>query len=220
MKQIDFDAQKPIVVGDVESANGELAIIGKVPLTAVKPLTRYDYTILDLSRAVFEEEQESYSVCMGYGHSGPVYGSSGVRTVDVLKRLLENVTALTLILPDNVARRHMNVINGNKRIFSVRVSENCKLFSMVGDDVYNKKKTTLVFTPRPVVYCNCERCGKSFLKDNLLPLATGGYVCRECYYVAYNSCFWCGRYFRKEDLKIDKIYGEPCCADCWDAEMY
>jgi hypothetical protein len=214
MKQIETISFSPELVGEIKSANGELALVGRVPLNVVKTLTRFEYETLDLSRAVFEEEEEEYSVYMGYGHRGPYYGGSRVRKVDVLKRLLENVTALTLILPDDVARRHMTAINGNKMIFSVHVSENCKLFSMVGDDVYNKKKTTLLFTPRSVVFCKCEKCGNSVLKDKLLPLATGGYVCMDCFYKGYDSCFWCGRYFKKNDLRRSEYDDNMYCSEC------
>ena len=121
---------------------------GNINLSEVKKIIKSRYRILDLSEAIMGVEKESWSVFLGYSHSGPVYGSSGVRDVEIFRRLLEKVTADTVILPDNVARRHLNTILDNKNIKKVKVSENCKLFSMVGEDLYNKKGTILMFKVR------------------------------------------------------------------------
>lgn len=153
MKQINSITKSPTLRSEIASAEGELALIGTVPLNVISLLQDFKYEVLDLSQAEFGEEDEDYVVCLGYSHSGPVYGASGVRKVDVLKRLMEDLTTKTLVLPDNVALRHINAIikrnNGKAHIFAVRVSDNCKLFSMVGDDVYNKKGTKLVFKAQP-----------------------------------------------------------------------
>lgn len=149
MKQIDSITRTPALRDEIAAAEGELALVGKVPLNVIETLSIFDYKVLDLSRAIFGQEEEAYQIILGYGcNYAPVYGGSGVRTVDVLKRLLENLRASLVILPDDVARRHTNAINKNENILAARVSENCKLFSMVGEDVYNKKKTKLVFPQR------------------------------------------------------------------------
>ena len=56
MKQIESITFSPELVGEIKSANGELALVGRVPLNVVKTLTCFEYETLDLSRAVFEEE--------------------------------------------------------------------------------------------------------------------------------------------------------------------
>ena len=94
------------------------------------------------------EGEEEWSVRLGYSHYGPVMGESGTRKVEILKRILERVTADYIILPDNVSRRHINTIIRNPKIKCVKVSENCKLFSMVGDTLCNKKKTIEIFKPK------------------------------------------------------------------------
>lgn len=149
MKQIESITKSPALRDEIAAAGGELSLVGIVPLNVVETLTMYDYKVLDLSHAIFGHEEETYQIILGYRcNYCPVYGGTGVRTVDVLKRLLENLKATLVILPDDVARRHMNAIGKNEKILAARVSENCKLFAMVGEDVYNKKKSTLVFSKR------------------------------------------------------------------------
>lgn len=149
MKRIESITKSSELRDEIAEAGGELSLVGPVPLNVIETLTHFDFKVLDLSQAIFGEEEETYQIILGYQcNFVPVYGGSGVRTVDVLKRLLENLKASLVILPDDVARRHLNAINRNERVLAARVSENCKLFSMVGEDVYNKKQTTLVFPHR------------------------------------------------------------------------
>ena len=149
MKQIESITKTPALLGEIAAAEGELSLVGAVPLNVLGTLFEYDYKVLDLSQAIFGQEEETYQIILGYQcNYVPVYGGTGVRVVDVLKRLLENVKASLVILPDDVARRHMNAIVRNEKIRAACVSENCKLFAMVGEDVYNKKKSSLVFSKR------------------------------------------------------------------------
>lgn len=117
-------------------------------LTDVESLKQYKYDELDLSEVIIKEESENWQNFLGYSHSGPVYGASGEKKIDVLNKLLSEISANTVFLPDDVAKRHVNTIIKNDNIKSVKVSENCKLFSMVEEDLYNKKKTSLIFKSR------------------------------------------------------------------------
>lgn len=116
-----------------------------IKLGEIQKMGRYRYKILDLSDSNFGEQEERK--CSGMSHWGSA-GSVWVSTVEVIKRILETVTADVVILPDDIARRHINAIKKNGSIKSVRVSENCKLFSMIGDDLYNKKGKILIYKSR------------------------------------------------------------------------
>lgn len=113
-------------------------------LKDIESIIQYKYVELDLSDIIIKEELENWQIFLGYSHSGPVYGASGEKKIDVLNKLLSEISAHTVYLPDDVAKRHINTINKNENIKSVKVSENCKLFAMVKDDLYNKKKTKLI----------------------------------------------------------------------------
>ena len=113
-------------------------------LKDVESLIQFKYCELDLSDVIIKDESENWKTFLGYSHSGPVYGASGEKKIDVLNKLLSEISAHTVYLPDDVAKRHINTINKNENIKSVKLSENCKLFAMVEDDLYNKKKTKLI----------------------------------------------------------------------------
>lgn len=122
--------------------------VGKVSLTDVNIMTYRSYKVLDLSEAEFGIEMERWQQILGYRcNFCPVTGRSGYRKVEVLKRLLEEVIAETVILPDDVCRRHINVIKGNRDIHYVVVGPDCRLFSMKDDALMNKKGTKLIFQP-------------------------------------------------------------------------
>lgn len=129
----------------LNDSSEEVAIIGKVTLDDAISLYNNHYEVLDLSQGTFGYETEEWCQCLGWSHYGPVYGNSGVRSVDVLRRLLERVNATKVILPDDVARRHMNTIKKNLHILQVEVGEGCKLYSMKDGNVYNKKDTIMMF---------------------------------------------------------------------------
>lgn len=121
---------------------------GKVTLDDVKKMSGERYDVLDLTEAEFGFEEEYWEQVLGYGcNFCAVVGNSGYRDVEVLKRLLGEVTAHTVILPDDVCRRHVNVIIRNPNIIYAEVRPTCKLFSMKGNALMNKKGTKLVYQP-------------------------------------------------------------------------
>lgn len=120
---------------------------GTVTLEDVATLASKHYQTLDLTKAVWGTEEEYWEVCMGWSHCGPVIGNSGYRDVEVLLRLLETADAETVILPDDVMRRHINRIAANPKIMVAKVGADCRLFSMDGDKIMNRKGTKLVYDP-------------------------------------------------------------------------
>lgn len=123
----------------------ELKLTGQVDLNVLNALKRYEYDFLDISEAEFGIDQEEWYTCLGWSHSGPVYGNSGWRDVEVLKRFLEEINAKTVFLPDNVMRRHINAAKRNEHIKELLVSQNCPLFAYDDGKLMNKKKTKLIF---------------------------------------------------------------------------
>lgn len=123
----------------------ELKLIGEIDLSALEELNRHDFDFLDISEAEFGIDQEEWSVCLGWSHCGPVYGNSGWRDVEVLKRFLEEINAKVLLLPDNVLRRHINAAKKNPTIDELQVSDNCPIFAYEDGKLMNKKKTKPVF---------------------------------------------------------------------------
>lgn len=123
----------------------EKKIEGKLDLKGLKPLLEEEYEFLDISEAEMGVESEKWEVCLGWSHSGPVYGNSGWRDVEVLKRLLEQINAQTILLPDSVQRRHINAAKKNPHIKQLQVRPTCRLFTFEDGKLMNKKKTLLVF---------------------------------------------------------------------------
>ena len=120
-------------------------IEGNLDLKGLMPLLEEEYEFLDISEAEMGVDEEKWEVCLGWSHSGPVYGNSGWRKVEVLKRLLEQINAHTILLPDSVMRRHINAAKKNPHIKELQVSSNCPLFSYEDGKLMNKKKTKPVF---------------------------------------------------------------------------
>ena len=120
-------------------------VIGSLDLKGLESLLENEYDFLDISEAEMGIDEERWEVCLGWSHSGPVYGNSGWRKVEVLKRLLEQVNAKTILLPDNVMRRHINAAKKNPHIKELQVSPNCPLFAYEDGKLMNKKKTKPVF---------------------------------------------------------------------------
>lgn len=125
--------------------NKELKLIGEINLNTLAVLVHHDYDFLDISEAEFGIDEEEWSVCLGWSHSGPVYGNSGWRDVEVLKRFLEEINAKSILLPDNVQRRHINAAKKNTNIKELQVSPNCPIFAFEDGKLMNKKKTKPVF---------------------------------------------------------------------------
>ena len=120
-------------------------VTGPLDLKGLESLLENEYDFLDISEAEMGIDEERWEVCLGWSHSGPVYGNSGWRKVEVLKRLLEQVNAKTILLPDNVMRRHINAAKKNPHIKELQVSPNCPIFAYEDGKLMNKKKTKPVF---------------------------------------------------------------------------
>ena len=120
-------------------------VTGPLDLKGLESLLENEYDFLDISEAEMGIDEERWEVCLGWSHSGPVYGNSGWRKVEVLKRLLEQINAKTILLPDNVMRRHINAAKKNPHIKELQVSPNCPLFAYEDGKLMNKKKTKPVF---------------------------------------------------------------------------
>ena len=120
-------------------------VIGPLDLKGLESLLEDEYDFLDISEAEIGIDEERWEVCLGWSHSGPVYGNSGWRKVEVLKRLLEQINAKTILLPDDVQRRHINAAKKNPHIKELQVSPNCPLFAFEDGKLMNKKKTKPVF---------------------------------------------------------------------------
>ena len=120
-------------------------VTGPLDLKGLESLLENEYEFLDISEAEMGIDDEKWEVCLGWSHSGPVYGNSGWRKVEVLKRLLEQINAKTILLPDDVQRRHINAAKKNRHIKELQVSPNCPLFAFEDGKLMNKKKTKPVF---------------------------------------------------------------------------
>lgn len=120
-------------------------ITGDFHLEDIETISSRIYDYLDVSEATFGSQMEEWSQFLGMSHSGPVYGNSGIREVDILLRFISSVKVATLVLPDDVQRRHINAAKNNKYIRQLIVRDSCKLFSYVDGKLMNKKKTLTVF---------------------------------------------------------------------------
>ena len=69
--------------------NKNLKLTGEVTLDVLEKLNCYEYEYLDITEAEFGIDYEKWEVCLGWSHWGPVYGNSGYRKVEVLRRFLE-----------------------------------------------------------------------------------------------------------------------------------
>jgi hypothetical protein len=120
-------------------------VTGPLVLKDLGSLLENEYEFLDILEAEMGIDEEQWEVCLGRSHSGPVYGNSGWRKVEVLKRLLEQINSKTILLPDDVQRRHINAAKKNPHIKELQVSPNCPLFAYEDGKLMNKKKTKPVF---------------------------------------------------------------------------
>lgn len=143
METITVNVSIPNYEGKLTHKN--LKLTGEVTLNVLSVLNRYDYDFIDISEVEFGIDEEKYNVCLGWSHSGPVYGNSGYRKVEMLRRFLEQIKAKTILLPDNVMRRHINSACYNRNIEQLKVTDNCKLFANKDGKLMNKKKTKIVF---------------------------------------------------------------------------
>ena len=143
METLTVNVSIPNYEGKLTHKN--LKLTGEVTLNVLSVLNRYDYDFIDISEVEFGIDEEKYNVCLGWSHSGPVYGNSGYRKVEMLRRFLEQIKAKTILLPDNVMRRHINSACYNRNIEQLKVTDNCKLFANKDGKLMNKKKTKIVF---------------------------------------------------------------------------
>ena len=120
-------------------------ITGDFHLEDIETMSSRIYDYLDVSEATFGSEMEEWSQFLGMSHSGPVYGNSGTREVDILLRFISSIKVATLVLPDDVQRRHINAAKNNQYIKQLIVRDSCKLFSYVDGKLMNKKKTLIAF---------------------------------------------------------------------------
>ncbi len=123
----------------------EHKVEGSLDLKGLNSLLENEYDVLDLSEAEMGYDEEYYEICLGWSHSGPVYGGRGYRKVEVLVRMLEKINASVILLPDNVMRRHINAAKKNIHIKELRVRQTCPNFYFEDGKLMNKKKTKPVF---------------------------------------------------------------------------
>lgn len=208
MKTIDLNSEdwrKELLPED-----REVAFMGDLKLIHSKEIMCHLLDVLDLSGVNIVIDEEEWSVG-GYSHCG-WRGRWGVRGVDVLKRLLECCDAVTVVLPDDVAARHLNAIKKNQYIHNVVVGENCRLFSMKDGNVYNKKGTILKYEQRELVYGTCALCGEEHIVERLYDTVDGTRICRSCAYKNdYAQCEDCGKLYVCEDLVA--VYRCPKCEE-------
>ncbi len=134
---------------NIQEIDGGIVVTGEVDLEVLKLIKRHGHLrVIDVSHATFGTDKEEWRQCLGYSHSGPVYGASGWRQVDVLKRFMETINADKVIVPADVARRHINAARRNDAINEVVVPDDCRLFAMMDGCVYNKNLTKMVFEAR------------------------------------------------------------------------
>ena len=61
-------------------------ITGPLDLKGLGTLLKDEYEFLDISETEMGIDEEQWEVCLGWSHSGPVYGNSGWCKVEVLKK--------------------------------------------------------------------------------------------------------------------------------------
>lgn len=115
-----------------------LKITGKVNLDVLRALNRHKYTYLDISEAEFGIEEIQANM-----------NNNCLYKVEVLRRFLGHIKADTILLPDDVQRRHINSAKRNKHINELWVTSHCHLFVYENGMLMNKKKTIVIFkTPQ------------------------------------------------------------------------
>ena len=115
-----------------------LKITGKVDLDVLRALNRHKYTYIDISEAEFGIEE----ICTRTNYDS-------LYKVEVLRRFLSHIKADTILLPDDVQRRHINSAKRNKHINELWVTSHCPLFAYENGMLMNKKKTIVMFkTPQ------------------------------------------------------------------------
>lgn len=203
---------------NIQEVDGGVVVTGQVDLAAAEAIIyRGHMTVVDISQAHFIIDQEEWQRFLGYSHHGPVYGASGWREVEVLKRFLENVSADKVVLPADVARRHINAATRNAGLFQLIVPDDCRLFAMKDGNVYNKRLTKVVFqakTPDAIYHYHLRHitaCTREELND-IYDLAQYGpkVVSTDAVTRGFAYLFDC--YKEALDLITD-TFGEPSSDD-------
>ncbi len=140
-------------------------VTGPLDLKDLESLLEDEYEFLGISEVEMGIDEEQWEVCLGWSHSGPVYGNSGWRKVEVLKRFLEQINAKTILLPDDVQRRHINAAKKNRHIKELQVSPNYPLFAYEDGKLMIKKKTKPVFNCK--VYTVTGEIRGEWLKEEM-----------------------------------------------------
>lgn len=141
MKTIDLSNQGVCL----ETDEREVKFVGLIPVKVAESLTKRTFDVVDVSEAVFEEKEEEAYVCLGWSHSGPVYGRSYMRKLHALMTIINGFNVKKLILPASLTRKQLNAVKRNGSVQVVEVPSDAKLFSMKDGHLYNKKGTILMF---------------------------------------------------------------------------
>ena len=129
----------------IELENKEVKLTGFMEEHMAERFADMEFDVLDISGVEFEEREKEDYMCLGWSHSGPVYGRKYMRKINAFMSLVDGLTAKELILPATLTRKQLNAIKRNKDIAKVSVPDDAVLFSMKDGNLYNKKGTTLMF---------------------------------------------------------------------------
>ena len=142
------------------------------------------FCTVDLSKGRFveDEKEEVHETFRGFSHSGGEYSERVVKAkCDSLQIVLEELKAGIVILPASAKRKHLNCCIKNKSIVYVVVADNSKLFSMKGDEIWNKKGTILIHQqPKKPMHCKCGDCEKAVSSAFAMKNADNEFVCGKC----------------------------------------
>ena len=141
MTVIDLSSPQAVFEDNVK----EVKFVGLVPVSIAERLAKREFDVVDVSEAEFEEKEVEDYVCLGWSHSGPVYGRSFMRKLHSLMTIINEFKVKKLILPASLTRKQLNAVKRNEAIQSVEVPGDAKLFSMKNGHLYNKKGTILMF---------------------------------------------------------------------------
>ena len=147
MMTIKLSTTEQIVLKKGES---EYKFTGVMSVNVARGLAKMFFEAIDISETEFEEKEVEEHVCLGWSHSGPVYGRSYMRRYNALDILIEGTKAKHLVLPASLTRKRLNAVKRNDAIRSISVPDDAKLFSMRNGDLYNKKGTILMFSNKTV----------------------------------------------------------------------
>ena len=209
--------------------SGEVSVLDVINFPIWEENGDYHY-IVDLSQAVFLEEEEQHRRSMGMGHSGPVYvGETTVIKISALQKLLERLLTGTVILPACVTRKQLNTCIKNRFIGKIIVPDDCRLFSMKDGSIWNKKGTILIHEQHgDPEFVTCEECGCSVLASVCGKTIDGGLVCPDCIMRLTTFSGYCGTYvlhkglyYKESDPRLIALFAqEGKTMDDYREELY